>query len=390
MPSQFAKGAFPIRQALPLLRAAAGMICIGTANQPGTVPPMTLNRKRLVFFEYWLDPVAEKILGAREDIELLKLKFASPEADNWADIGRACGYQVLPRVELREPWFGNAALLARCPNMLALCSTGAGYDVIDVDACTKAGIIVCNQSGGNKEAVAEHAVGFMLSLSKKIALLNRAIQRSAGVDRLKFMGNDVQGRTIGIVGIGNIGARVAEICRLAFGMAVLAYDPYLSREQIAARGATKVELDDLLARADFVSVHCPLTKETRNMFAAAQFAAMKPTAHFINTARGGIHVEKDLYDALTQKRIAGAGIDVFDHEPPPPDHPLLRLDNVIATPHAAGVTVEAVRAIATAAAEQWITILAGGVPPRLVNPEAWPRYAQRFEKILGIRPPALN
>ncbi len=351
---------------------------------------MTVNRKRLVFFEYWLDPVAETILGAREDIELLRLKFASPEADSWSDISRACGYQVLPQVELRQPWFGNAALLARCPTMLALCSTGAGYDVIDVDACTKAGIIVCNQTGGNKEAVAEHAVGFMLSLSKKIALLNRVIQRDANVDRLKFLGNDVRGRTIGIVGIGNIGTRVAEICRLAFGMTVLACDPYLSREQIAARGATKVELPELLARADFVTVHCPRTKETMGMFAAAQFAAMKPTAHYINTARFGIHVEKDLHDALTQKRIAGAGIDVFDQEPPPTDHPLLKLDNVIATPHTAGVTAEAVRNMAAIAAEQWITILSGGVPPRLINPEAWPLYSRRFEKILGVRPQALS
>ena len=351
---------------------------------------MAVNRKRLVFFEYWLDPVAEKILGVREDIELMRLKFRSPDSDNWADIGRACGYQLLPQVELRQPWFGNAALLARCPSMLALCSTGAGYDVIDVDACTKAGVIVCNQSGGNKEAVAEHAVGFVLSLSKKIALLNRVIQRDADVDRLKFLGNDIQGRTVGIVGIGNIGTRVAEICRLAFGMTVLAYDPYLSGEQIAARGATKVELNELLARADFVTVHCPRTKETVGMFKAAQFAAMKPTAYYINTARFGIHDEKDLHEALTQKRIAGAGIDVFDREPPPTNHPLLKLDNVIATPHTAGLTAEAVRNMAAITADQWITILGGGVPPRLVNPEAWPLYSRRFEKVLGFRPQALN
>ncbi|MGH7125072.1 MAG: hydroxyacid dehydrogenase, partial [Stellaceae bacterium] len=276
------------------------------------------------------------------------------------------------------------------PSLLAICASGAGYDMVDVDACTAVGVIVCNQSGFNKEAVAEHTLGFMLALSKKIGLADKALRRRGGVqDRFRFTGNDIRGKTVGIVGIGQIGTRTAELCRLLFGMTALAYDPYLTAAQIAERGATKVELDELLRRADFVTLHCPRTAETMGMFRRAQFAIMKPTAFFISTARGGIHREDELAEALRDGRIAGAGLDVFLEEPPRHDHPLLALDTVIASPHTAGVTEEALYDMAVATAEQWIAIFAGAVPPRLVNPEVWPRYVERFERLLGFAPPAL-
>jgi D-3-phosphoglycerate dehydrogenase len=173
-------------------------------------------------------------------------------------------------------------------------------------------------------------------------------------------------------------------------MTVLAHDPLLSAEQIAARGAQQVELDELLQRADFVAVTCPLTPRTRGMLGDAQFARMKPGAFFVSAARGGVHDEAALRDALVEGRLAGAGLDVFEREPPPPDHPLLALDSVIATPHIAGITVEAARELARAAAEQWLAIFSGAVPARLVNPAAWPRYCERFEKRLGFRPAALE
>lgn len=348
---------------------------------------------RLAYFERWMDPIAERLLGARDDLVLQRLEFAAPEAENRAALSRAHGYQLLPRTELREPWLLDAALLARCPDLLAACSSGAGYDVIDVEACTAAGVIVCHQSGTNSEAVAEHALGFMLSLSKKIALSDRALRRGGEgggeVDRFALVGNDIRGRTVGIVGIGTIGRRVAELCRVLFGMEVLAYDPYLSPQEVAALGAEKVGLEELLRRSDFVTLHCPRTAETMGMIGLDQFRLMKPTAFFITTARGGIHREDDLAAALEQGLIAGAGVDVFLKEPPPPDHPLLRFDTVIATPHIAGITQEALRDMAQAAAEQWVAIFAGQVPPRLVNPEAWPRYRDRFERAFGIRPPPL-
>lgn len=173
-------------------------------------------------------------------------------------------------------------------------------------------------------------------------------------------------------------------------MTVLAYDPYLTTEQIAARGGIKVELEELLRRSDYVTVHCPRTRESFGLFGAAQFALMKPTAYFVNTARGGIHDEQALAEALAAQRIAGAGLDVFLQEPPPLDHPLLQFDNVIVTPHNAGMTDESVLEMVTATAQQWIEIFAGKVPPRLVNPAAWPLYSQRFTEILGTVPDALG
>jgi D-3-phosphoglycerate dehydrogenase / 2-oxoglutarate reductase len=152
----------------------------------------------------------------------------------------------------------------------------------------------------------------------------------------------------------------------------------------------KVELDELLRRSDFVTLHCPRTRETMGMIGRTQFSLMKPTAFFISTARGGIHREDDLAEALRDGKIAGAGLDVFLEEPPRPDHPLLAFDTVIASPHTAGVTEEALYDMAVATAEQWIDIFAGVVPPRLVNPDAWPRYAERFERLLGFAPAALR
>lgn len=347
---------------------------------------MTANVKRLAYFEQWIDPVAVGMLEARPEIELVRLEFAASEADNWAGLSRAHGYQILPRGDLREPWFGSPALLANCPRLLAISSTGAGFDMVDVDACTKAGVIVVCQTGTNKEAVAEHALGLMIALSKKIGLTDKALRTGTYVDRYAFTGNDLLGKTVGIVGLGHIGTRVAELCKGLLRMRVLAADPYLTAAEIAARGAEKVELDALLSQSDFVTVHCPRNDETLDMFGAAQFAAMKPTAFFLNTARGGIHKEDDLAGALAAKRIAGAGIDVFLKEPPSADHPLLAFDNVIASPHIAGVTHEAMHEMARAAAEQWIGLFAGDLPSRLVNPEAWQRYSERFEQELGFRP----
>jgi len=350
---------------------------------------MAVNRKRLAFFERWFDPIAEKILAAQEDIELVRLQYADPADDNWTALSTACGYQVSARTELMPPWFGDGALLARCPRLLAMSSTGAGYDVIDVAACTAAGVLVVNQSGTNSEPVAEHAIGLILSLSKRIGLTNRALLKGTANDRYAMIGNNINGKTVGIVGIGQIGRLTAKYAN-AFDMRVMAYDPYLTAQQIADRGASKVDFATLLAEADFVCVHCPRNAETLGMFGAAEFARMKPNAYFINTARGKIHKEDALLAALQTGQIAGAGIDVFDVEPPPPDHPLLHLDNVVATPHIAGATFETSHDMSKAAAEQWIDLLRGRVPPRLVNPEAWPLYSDRFEAVIGHRPDALE
>jgi D-3-phosphoglycerate dehydrogenase len=344
-------------------------------------------RARLVYFDFWTDPVAPELLRRAPNIDLVELRYASPVESNWRSLAEAHGYQIAPRGELQSPWFGDEALLKRCPDLLAISSTGSGYDVVDVDACTRAGVLVCNQAGGNRRAVAEHALGLMISLSKKIALADRAL-REREVQRFEIAGNDVGGKTVGIVGLGHIGSTLARLCD-AFGMEVLAYDPYLDEDVVAARCAKKVSLNELLARSDFVSVHCPRNAETLDMFGHDQFARMKRTAYFVNTARGGIHDEAALAAALGAGTIAGAGLDVFLVEPPAKDHPLLAFENVVATPHTAGVTAESLHNLAKFAATQWIDLFAGKVPPRLVNPDAWSRYAVRFEGIFGFRPAAL-
>jgi D-3-phosphoglycerate dehydrogenase len=350
---------------------------------------MTPNRKRLVFFERWIHPDAEPILAARSDIDVTRLHYGGSPAENDAAMALAHAYQIAPRTELQAPWLGDATLIARCPNLLAISSTGAGFDMVDVDACTAAGIIVCNQSGTNKNAVAEHALALMLILSRKIMVSDRRMRDGGDLDRFGFQGRDLRAKTVGLVGIGQIGARVAELCSGPLGMNVMAYDPYVSAETIRQRGAAPVDdLGALLAQVDFVSVHCPRNQETLGLFGAAQFRQMQPSAYFINTARGGIHDEDALADALEAGVIAGAGLDVFLHEPVRPDHRLLRFDNVVSSPHLAGMTVEAMRDMAVAAAQQWITILEGAAPPRIVNPEVWPRYAERFEAILGFKPVA--
>ncbi|MFM9882629.1 MAG: NAD(P)-dependent oxidoreductase, partial [Burkholderiales bacterium] len=171
-----------------------------------------------------------------------------------------------------------------------------------------------------------------------------------------------------------------------FQMRVLAYDPLLTASEIKQRGAESVELDTLLRQSDYVSVNCPLTSRSRGLIGAREYALMQPHAYFINTARGGIHDEPALVDALRDKRIAGAGLDVWDLEPPPASHPLMQFDNVLVSPHTAGVTFESRKNIATIAAQQLLDVLDGKRPPRLLNPEVWPAYSRRFERILDFAP----
>ncbi|MGH7210018.1 MAG: NAD(P)-dependent oxidoreductase, partial [Acetobacteraceae bacterium] len=329
----------------------------------------------------------EEILTARGDVTLERLENETPEAEAAPVLAAAHAYQIgAARDEIAPRWHVTEALLARAPNLLAVSSNGAGYDTIDVAACTRAGLLAVNQAGGNREAVAEHALGMMLALAKRIVESDRAMRRAPGIVRNDYMGHDIHGRTVGIIGIGHIGSRIAELCGGLFAMKVLAYDPYLDAAQIAARGAAKVTLEELLGRSDFVSVNCPRNDETRGMIGAGEFALMPSHACFVTTARGGIHDEAALAAVLERRGIAGAGLDVWDPEPPPPDHPLLHLDTVIASPHTAGVTHEARATMARIAAEQMLAILDGQRPPRLLNPEVWPAYARRFERILGHAP----
>lgn len=343
--------------------------------------------KRVFYVKYVAHQDYVEILGRRPDVRLDRLENDSGDAVARPILAAAHAYQVgSARDELAAKFHVTQALLADMPNLLIVSTNGAGYDTVDVKACTAAGVLVVNQSGGNADAVAQHVLGMLLCLAKRIGETDRALRRGTLTDRNDFLGREAQGGTIGIVGLGNVGRRVAALCRGLLGMPVLAYDPYLSAGEIAARGAVKVELADLLGRADFVSINCPLTEETRRMIGAREFALMQPHAYFITTARGFIHDEAALLAALRENRIAGAGLDVWDKEPPSPDHPLLKLDNVLASPHTAGLTPETRRNMGRIAAEQLLAALDGKRPPRLINPEAWPAYAQRFARALGFAP----
>jgi D-3-phosphoglycerate dehydrogenase len=348
---------------------------------------MTVNTKRVFYVKYLAAPLFAEILTARPEVRLDKLENHSPEVEAAPVLAAAHAYQIgSARDELDLSYHAHRDLLARTPNLLVVSTNGAGYDTVRVEDCTKAGVLVVNQAGGNSEAVAEHVLGMMLCLSKRIIETDRLMRRAPAIERNLYMGNDIRGKTVGIIGIGHVGSRVAALCRGLFSMRVLAYDPYLSAEEITVRGAEKVELDQLLRSADFVSINCPRTDETRGMIGARQYSMMQKHAFFITTARGGIHDESALAEALAQRRIAGAGLDVWEKEPPPHDHPLLRFDNVLVSPHTAGVTREARLNIARIAAEQMLDILDGKRPTRILNPEVWPVYAERFQRTFGFPP----
>lgn len=331
-------------------------------------------------------PAALATLSQADDIQVDRLTYYGDIQENETAVARGHGYQVQPRTELVAPWFPDSDFLERAGNLVAVSVTGAGYDVVDVLAYTAAGIAVVNQTGTNRESAAEHAFGMMLALSKQMIQADRRLRRESNVDRMEFSGVELLGKTLGVVGIGKIGTRTAELCRVAFNMRVIAYDPLLDGEEITRRGAEKVDFQTLLRESDFVTLHCPRTDDSLGMFGAEEFRAMKDTAVFVTTSRGGITDEAALAKALIEGDILAAGVDVFWEEPPGPDHPLMALDNVLVTPHHAGITTEANRNMSVGAAEQWIDILRGKRPPRLVNPEVWPGYQARFERILGFRP----
>src|SRR3981081_4409219 len=326
---------------------------------------MSVNNKRVFYVKYLAHEIYADILRARPDVRLDRLENESAEEISAPILAAAHAYQIgAARDELAKHFHVDQDLLRRAPNLLIVSSNGAGYDPVDVEACTEAGVLVVNQSGGNAHSVAEHALGMLLTLSKRILEAARALRRQANVDGNALMGTEAQGKTIRVVGRATGGRRIAALCKGLLDMKVVAYDPYLSRAEIAARGAEKVEVDELLRRSDYVSISCPLTKESRGMIGAREFALMQPHAYFITTARGFIHDEPALLEALRDKRIAGAGLDVWAKEPPPADHPLLQFDNVLASPHTAGVTKEARENMGRIAAEQLLDALDGKRPPR--------------------------
>jgi D-3-phosphoglycerate dehydrogenase len=259
---------------------------------------------------------------------------------------------------------------------------GSGSDHIDVAGATERGVLVVNAAGGQATAVAEHAIGLMLALAKRIAVSDRIFHvEGRFVGREHFTGDgwpgwphEIGGTTIGIVGFGAIGRDLARKCRLGFDMRVLAHDPYSDPDVAAALGVEQLgSLAELLPECDVVSLHLPLTDSTRHLIGETELRLMRPTALLINLARGGVVDEDALLRALREGWIAGAGLDVFAEEPGPDGHPLYGLDNVVCTAHIGGWVEEAVPRLAVLMAGEMLTALRGERPDRLVNPAAWDR-----------------
>jgi D-3-phosphoglycerate dehydrogenase len=243
---------------------------------------------------------------------------------------------------------------------------GIGVDMIDLDAATERGILVCNTATYCLDEVSNHAMGLLLMLNRGLLQDVDALRSGGWFRSTSVPPRRLTGQRLGLVGLGNIGRLVAHKAR-AFGLEVVAYDPYLRGRETQMDGTQLVDLDELLACADFVSVHCPLNASTHHLLGERELALMKPTAFLINTARGPIVDEMALVAALGERRLAGAGLDVFETEPLPLEHPLRQLDNAILTPHSASWSVESSAECRRVAVEHVVTVLRGGVPSDVVN-----------------------
>ncbi|MCY4319386.1 MAG: hydroxyacid dehydrogenase [Alphaproteobacteria bacterium] len=247
---------------------------------------------------------------------------------------------------------------------------GVGYDAVDVSALTEAGVPLAVVGTANSITVAEHSLFFMMALAKRALLYDRELRKGNWDIRFQVPALDLAGRTVLILGFGRIGRRLVPLCT-AMGMTVLVHDPYVIQDAIATAGAIPVQdWRAALPEVDFLSVNCPKNEETDGMVGVAELAAMKPTAFVVNTARGNIVEEKALYDALKSRTIAGAGIDPFVVEPPPADEPLFELENIIVSPHSAGVTEESMFRMGAAAAQNVVDCFDGKLDPaNVINTE---------------------
>ncbi len=258
----------------------------------------------------------------------------------------------------------TAKVLAAAKNLKVIGRAGIGIDNIDLNAATAAGVVVMNTPFGNSITTAEHAIAMILSLARQIPQAN-ASTHAGKWEKSKFMGVELMGKVLGIIGCGNIGAVVADRAQ-GLKMRVIAFDPFLSPERAAELGVEKVELDDMLARADFISLHTPLTDATRNIIDAAAIQKMKKGVRIINCARGGLIVEADLKAGLENGHIAGAGLDVLSDEPAT-DNMLFGMDSVIVTPHLGASTTEAQEKVAVQVAEQMADYLVSGAVTNALN-----------------------
>ena len=324
-----------------------------------------------------IHPAGEALLSAAGE-----LVFPYPQnAAGILAVIAGCDALVVRNTKITRP------ILEAAPRLQVVGRHGVGYDSIDIPAATGLGIPVVYTPAANTESVAEIAVGFILMLGRKIqrahaamqsgALLSDSITLSVMAQRAGLTNFDLWGKTLGIIGVGRIGSSVARKMTAAFNMKVLGYDPYVNTQTLGEYGVEKIDdLDSMLPRCDFVSLHCPGGAETRQMIDRTRLALFKPGAYLVNTARGSVVDETALVLALQNGHLGGAAIDVYDPEPPLPTNPLLNMDNVIVTPHFCAMTEESLHRMGTTVAQGVLDALAGRQPQYLVDPSMWP--ARRF------------
>jgi D-3-phosphoglycerate dehydrogenase / 2-oxoglutarate reductase len=315
---------------------------------------MTTNKKKIFITESF-SQAGRALLQERDDLDLVEFPNMISAVDFEAKLRE---HAPVHGVALGATRFGEPELEASL-DMKVVTRIGVGFDAVDVPALSRRKVPLMVAGTANSPSVAEQALFMMLMLAKRAVEMHTIVKDGKWASRLGMLPYDLYGKTVLIVGFGRIGTRTAKRC-LAMEVNVLIYDPYKPAAEIKAAGCEPVtDLDAALPRADFVSIHCPKNPETVGMFNAARLQRMKPTAYLINTARGGIIDEPALYDALSSGKLAGAGLDVFEQEPPPSGHSLFALPNVIMAPHVAGVTREAVDRMSEQTARNILSALDG-------------------------------
>jgi D-3-phosphoglycerate dehydrogenase len=265
--------------------------------------------------------------------------------------------------------------------LLAVLREGVGYDMIDVSALTNAGVLLCITPGGVRRPMATAIITLVLALSLRLLDKVKLVRDGRWAEKAKYHGMGLVGKTLGSIGSGNIGHEMFMLAK-PFGMKHIAYDPYATQEAVADVDVKLVDMDTVLAESDFLNISCPLSEKTRHLVGEKELRKMKKTAFLINTARGAIVDERALIKALKERWIQGAGLDVFEEEPVPPDNPLLKMDNVIATPHSLGWTDQNFAGEWDSIIKQILQIINGEVPESPVNPEAWdrPEFQSKLKK----------
>lgn len=324
-----------------------------------------------IWFERPLDPEVRALVASN-----VKVLGPGNDSDPYAGIEDASGVMAsaLPY---------TPAVMDRASKVVVIARTGIGVDAVDLEAATERAIAVCNTPDAPTVSTGEHAILLMLAVAKGIARSTAALRAAEGSYYSNNRAIELEGKTLGLVGFGRIARRVAKAAE-GLGMKIVAYDPFAAAEGFVVHRVDRLE--ELLALSDVVSIHVPLTVDTRRMFDRTRFQAMRPGSILVNTSRGSVIDQKALIEALDSGRLFGAGLDVTDPEPLPPDHALLNRPDVIVTPHVASGTTEGRERIFRLALAQVLMVLSGRRPDHLVNPDVWPRVEHRITEGSQVGP----